>query len=566
MATKPKGFTNRASYESHARIVAADLRGGGLDVPREPGFMAVAMLFAAWAARYSRRRDAVAGEGYGSAGLADRELADRLVARWRARDAAARGMPRLWDAETIDHLAMSYAHMGGRAGRLDAREPAGVHGYGPSFRALCLEAEAQGHAGFDAMVAHVLAWAKAPAPAPVQAAALKSMATVAGTPVRWQETGDADAPWQAEVGGKTWLIRLGDFPNELPYRLEIDGAFRGAILDWPGMWLRGADAGAAFPTPAPAVVLPDAPERWPDRYAAGEHEAVWREMTALGAAVRDKRVLAHAEAVARATMARVRHNVELLIPRLAAMGYAFGHAAPSSAEPRMATGGPGGGVVGLGDMLSAARSIDPARVPQGLQGAFQRLVASLGKAAARGAAGARARKPKDPALDPDIFARATPAEAKTLARLARRKLLLPLSLRFWVEEVGRVDLTGHHPVLCPPGGTVFADPFAIIPDADDIAEQLDEQTADDEPAALILAYAPRDKAATDPNETDWDDGLAIHIPDAGADAPLSGAAEHPGLVPYLRLVFRWGGFPGWAGRTDAPGDAIRQLVQDMRAF
>lgn len=61
-----------------------------------------------------------------------------------------------------------------------------------------------------------------------------------------------------------------------------------------------------------------------DRYRAGEHEQVWRELCALGDAVRTEPLLSDAMAVARETAARARHNIELLAPRLETLGYQFG--------------------------------------------------------------------------------------------------------------------------------------------------------------------------------------------------------------------------------------------------
>jgi len=146
--------------------------------------------------------------------------------------------------------------------------------------------------------------------------------------------------------------------------------------------------------------------------------------------------------------------------------------------------------------------------------------------------------------------------------------VLPLSLRFWLEEVGRVDLAGQHPVLCPPAAPdgVLADPLAIIPDADDLAEQMEEQTRDDDPVPLILAYSPTDKAAKSIDDTEWEDGLAMEIPAAGADAPLTGGASHAGLVPYLRQAMRNAGFPGWEGRADRPDALIAKLTEGLEPF
>jgi hypothetical protein len=59
------------------------------------------------------------------------------------------------------------------------------------------------------------------------------------------------------------------------------------------------------------------------RYQAGEREAVWAEMVALGAAVREPLYFKDAQAVATETMRRARHNFEILIRRLDSLQYRF---------------------------------------------------------------------------------------------------------------------------------------------------------------------------------------------------------------------------------------------------
>jgi|SRR5579871_12870 len=61
---------------------------------------------------------------------------------------------------------------------------------------------------------------------------------------------------------------------------------------------------------------------FPQRYLNGEYLAVCDELIATDG-VRDPLYLEDAAAVATETMKRVRHNVEVLIPRLAEMGYRF---------------------------------------------------------------------------------------------------------------------------------------------------------------------------------------------------------------------------------------------------
>src|SRR5690348_247312 len=62
-----------------------------------------------------------------------------------------------------------------------------------------------------------------------------------------------------------------------------------------------------------------------ERYERGEHEQVWDDLLALGDGVREEPFYADARAVAHETMRRTRHNLELLVARLATMGYRFGY-------------------------------------------------------------------------------------------------------------------------------------------------------------------------------------------------------------------------------------------------
>jgi hypothetical protein len=64
-----------------------------------------------------------------------------------------------------------------------------------------------------------------------------------------------------------------------------------------------------------------------ERYLNGECAEVWADLIGLGDKVRQKSGLLDAEAVADETMRRAHHNLEVLIPRLAAVGYRF--AAPA---------------------------------------------------------------------------------------------------------------------------------------------------------------------------------------------------------------------------------------------
>jgi hypothetical protein len=60
-----------------------------------------------------------------------------------------------------------------------------------------------------------------------------------------------------------------------------------------------------------------------ERYQAGEHVAVWRELTALGALIRAPELIDDAWAVAEETMTRVATNIDRIIERLADRSYQF---------------------------------------------------------------------------------------------------------------------------------------------------------------------------------------------------------------------------------------------------
>ena len=107
-----------------------------------------------------------------------------------------------------------------------------------------------------------------------------------------------------------------------------DGARR--VLDkQPEASLTRLLASLAKPV-ARAVTVPQAP-RWLERYDAGEHEAVWREMREAGAAVF---TIDEAAAVATRTMDRVKKEIVRIVTILKDDGYLFGLESPVGAPEK----------------------------------------------------------------------------------------------------------------------------------------------------------------------------------------------------------------------------------------
>lgn len=137
---------------------------------------------------------------------------------------------------------------------------------------------------------------------------------------------------------------------------------------------------------------------------------------------------------------------------------------------------------------------------------------------------------------------------------------LPLSLRAWYEIGGGVDFMGGH----PDWGSVEADPLVIFPvelaaqEFQDWRQWHEEEGTAAGAFAVTVAPDGRGKAgATD------GDAYRILLPNAAVDAPLIGERHATTFVAYLRLCFRWGGFPGLARAAAPPHAHLAYLTRDL---
>lgn len=56
--------------------------------------------------------------------------------------------------------------------------------------------------------------------------------------VTWRKGHDPEYIHDAEVDGRRWVIRLGEFPVEPLYTLLVDGVEVLSFDDWPPAWRR----------------------------------------------------------------------------------------------------------------------------------------------------------------------------------------------------------------------------------------------------------------------------------------------------------------------------------------
>jgi hypothetical protein len=283
-----------------------------------------------------------------------------------------------------------------------------------------------------------------------------------------------------------------------------------------------------------------------DRYLAGAHQEVWRELQAQGAAVRSDPLLADALAVAQETMRRVEANVRTLVARLLAIGYRFKTEAGAWQEREGA--------------MRAALALNPRPDEIALRSPHVRDVLERleeARAQLQSVLETARAVPRDDSIHPHD---PPPADtAKLLTRLEKKAGALPLSLRAFYEVVGSVDFTGSHPSLTPPTGSVCPDPLVIFP-LEDVLAYLEEMDGDDDDIRLMLAPDDIHKAGQSGGEP-----YEMAAPDARADGELLNERHELPFVDYLRLAFRFGGFPGYEGHDPLPPE-IATLCAGLLEF
>jgi hypothetical protein len=325
-----------------------------------------------------------------------------------------------------------------------------------------------------------------------------------------------------------------------------------------------------------------------DRYRAGEHQQVWSELVSLGEAVRQEPVCSDAVAVARETMRRARTNIETLINRLHALGYRFA-TEPTSAQQSLER------IAALAKQVDAFRANAQGPFAGMMKGLLDRVTTATQNQQAVEQLKASAAKPaRHPIEDRSVYGRAMKDSPRQIADAESfLRGPLPISLRAWYEEVEHVSFLGSHPTLNPASAparpTMFVAPSMLKgPGADErrrLAESLGFGVTSEMPESPLDQSALPDPLVVFPLEEvlDVDEaggGSFIISPDDLQKANISGDMYYVDLpdrradvefqdwekgcfVSYLRRVFAWGGFPGWARHRNPPTRLIQELARDL---
>jgi hypothetical protein len=432
--------------------------------------------------------------------FADAVAKDLLIARIRARNSSYSNLPDL----PAEQIALAERTLGAEADISSLRE---IPSYGPSLISLWADAIQQG-LSHEQAAKYIWDWGSYRSPAREAYYKRKAKKQPLIEPevtsrlaevTVWRQTGDLSIPWEAETSDHQWQVRLNDFPDEVMYTLVIEGEAVGDFLDWPQAWDRSE--------PKSAVKR--------STKAPAARAAVKPDPTTL----LDRYQKGAYEAVWRDLIA--------LGPDVRQDPYK--------------------------DAAWAVAQETMRRAAHNVRLLIERLKQLNYQFAS----------------EEWVYIPCTEEERKLFSACDRERLWVPLSLRAFREEVGRVDLVGSHPALSPmddKGKPLITDPLEVH-DCERSLESLRQEWShtspeDREPLSWAVSADAQGKADMLMNEQ-VEGSYTVQMPNAAADAVLEGEVHGIGFVEYLRLSFRWGGFPGWEKHPTRPEKELAFLREGL---
>jgi hypothetical protein len=305
-----------------------------------------------------------------------------------------------------------------------------------------------------------------------------------------------------------------------------------------------------------------------ERYRRGECEQVWGELVALGGRIREPGLFAEAMSVARETMTRARVNVELLVPRLQALGYQFAHPdrvyVPADEDFRGLVSdverraGPlplslraWCDVVGEVNFTGSHPKLSTYFPSRDMQKHAKDFLAAFARH------GGPAVPPGNPLLQSlDLTGRLL---NEVVQRIKTGRPQSPETVAG--AQASREMLEGLQRPVAVAGPEVDSDPLVVEPYFGDLEDNQDEDESDDdadESHDIIIAPDPIHKTNQSGGEP-----YSIHFPDPAIDARLWGEENYGTFVAYLRTCFQWGGFPGLRTVAKPPREELAYLTEGL---
>jgi hypothetical protein len=305
-----------------------------------------------------------------------------------------------------------------------------------------------------------------------------------------------------------------------------------------------------------------------DRYRLGECEQVWAELLALGAQIREPQLLDQAKAVARETMTRARANIELLVPRLTSLGYQFAH-------PDCVFVPPDEAIPGFLDLVERRAGLLPlsfrawcevvgevnfmgshpklstyVQTPSGQEigMAFLSAFSKHGGTAPAGGDPARQSLAVTQRLLMEVTQRMKTGQPRSSEAEAGTRAIQEI-----LQQLQRPPAS--------PQGPDDSDPLVVEPyfgDLEDISEDDDGELAESSPYNVMIAPDIVQKTNHSGGEP-----YMISFPNPAIDAPFEAEDDKLTFIEYLRLSFRWGGFPGLRTSANPPREELAYLTEGL---
>jgi hypothetical protein len=305
-----------------------------------------------------------------------------------------------------------------------------------------------------------------------------------------------------------------------------------------------------------------------ERYQNGEYEQVWAELVALGEGVRQEPVYSDAVAVARETMRRARHNIALIYERLKSINFRF-------EDPNHAFLPPDAEIIAQIDEFE--REVGP--IPLSLR-AWAEVVGEvnfmgnypgLSYFAAPMSTGFAAavesgfndsdaiRQMLDSfGIPPGVVVDDT--LIKTLQEQLSQLNPLLLSLGKQAVQKAKDSPSWEHEQETDSNQKVVSDPLVVglgEISADNYQDFLD-YNEDEE-----FFYASIAPDIHHKSNMSGGGGYDVELPNGSVDFILLNEGHDFTFVEYLRLSFRWGGFPGLQDYDGKPTDLLNLLTKDL---
>ncbi len=141
-----------------------------------------------------------------------------------------------------------------------------------------------------------------------------------------------------------------------------------------------------------------------------------------------------------------------------------------------------------------------------------------------------------------VFEPPSPGISADLDEIESRVGEIPLAFRCWLEEVGTVDLMGHHPdwVIDYPDPLVVESPIDYLRGLVEAWEQDLGTEWERQPFTIDFSPDLLHKANVSGGAP-----YAVVVPNAAADSLVLGERHQTTFVNMVRIAFNQGGFLGW---------------------